>query len=163
MSSVIISIKPQWCKLIESGEKTLEIRKRYPKCDTPFKAYIYCTFSGENWFSWGKQKSGHIIGEFICDKVTEFSVPYPAWQRELPKWITEWSCVPYQALHRYALASNDCNLFAWHISEYKEYEEPVYITEFLNSYGNVMKHPPQSWAYCIKRTPVESFAPKEGT
>lgn len=38
---VIISIKPTWCKLIANGEKVYEIRKRAPKEETPFKAYIY--------------------------------------------------------------------------------------------------------------------------
>ena len=37
---VIISIKPTWCKLIANGEKVYEIRKRAPKEETPFKAYI---------------------------------------------------------------------------------------------------------------------------
>lgn len=41
MKSVLISIKPQWCKKIASGEKTIEVRKSAPK-EVPFKAYIYC-------------------------------------------------------------------------------------------------------------------------
>ena len=43
MKSVLISIKPKWCELIASGKKTIEVRKTRPKCDTPFKCYIYCT------------------------------------------------------------------------------------------------------------------------
>lgn len=43
MKSVLISIKPQWCELIASGKKTIEIRKTKPKVETPFKVYIYCT------------------------------------------------------------------------------------------------------------------------
>lgn len=41
--SVLISIQPKWCELIASGKKTIEVRKKAPKCDTPFKCYIYCT------------------------------------------------------------------------------------------------------------------------
>ena len=41
--SVLISIRPKWCELIASGEKTIEVRKTRPKLETPFKCYIYCT------------------------------------------------------------------------------------------------------------------------
>lgn len=43
MKSVLISIRPKWCELIANGKKTIEVRKTRPKCDTPFKCYIYCT------------------------------------------------------------------------------------------------------------------------
>ena len=41
--AVLLSIKPQYCELIASGKKTVEVRKTRPKLDTPFKVYIYCT------------------------------------------------------------------------------------------------------------------------
>ena len=40
--AVMISIRPQWCEKIASGEKTIEARKTKPKLETPFKCYIYC-------------------------------------------------------------------------------------------------------------------------
>lgn len=43
MKKVLISIHPKWCKLILSGEKTIEVRKTAPKLETPFKVYVYCT------------------------------------------------------------------------------------------------------------------------
>ncbi len=43
VKSVLISIRPKWCELISSGEKTVELRKTRPKLDVPFKCYIYCT------------------------------------------------------------------------------------------------------------------------
>ena len=43
MKSVLISIKPEWCELIASGKKTIEVRKTRPKIEIPFKVYIYCT------------------------------------------------------------------------------------------------------------------------
>lgn len=43
MKSVLISIRPEWCDKIASGEKTIEIRKSKPKLKPPFKCYIYCT------------------------------------------------------------------------------------------------------------------------
>ncbi len=41
--SVLISIRPEWCKLIARGFKTVEVRKSRPKLETPFNVYIYCT------------------------------------------------------------------------------------------------------------------------
>ena len=43
MKAVLISIRPEWCAKIASGEKTIEVRKTRPKLETPFKCYIYCT------------------------------------------------------------------------------------------------------------------------
>lgn len=41
--AVLISIRPEWCKLIASGRKTVEVRKNEPKLSKPFKCFIYCT------------------------------------------------------------------------------------------------------------------------
>ena len=43
MKAVLISIQPKWVEKIASGEKTIEVRKSAPKCEEPFKCYIYCT------------------------------------------------------------------------------------------------------------------------
>jgi len=82
MKSVLISIQPKWCEKIlmiigknyankPLFKKRLELRKSKPNCETPFKAYIYCTQkfdrSGNGYFQ-GKY-SGKVIGEFICDYV----------------------------------------------------------------------------------------------
>lgn len=52
--SVMLSIKPEYCELIASGKKTIEVRKTKPKIQTPFKCYIYCTKSKSHY------ASGHI-------------------------------------------------------------------------------------------------------
>lgn len=41
--AVLISIRPEWCEKIASGQKTIEVIKTRPKIETPFKCYIYCT------------------------------------------------------------------------------------------------------------------------
>lgn len=76
MKSVLISIQPQWCELIFSGEKTIEVRKTAPKLETPFKVYVYQTkHKGKSIVSevlstvYG---GGKVIGEFVCDKVEEY-------------------------------------------------------------------------------------------
>lgn len=43
MKAVMLSLRPQWCKKIFDGEKTIEVRKSAPKLQTPFKVYVYCT------------------------------------------------------------------------------------------------------------------------
>ena len=46
--AVLLSIRPEWCEKILSGEKTVEIRKTRPKLEPPFKCYIYCTLAGSD-------------------------------------------------------------------------------------------------------------------
>lgn len=141
MKAVLISIQPKWCELIAAGKKILEVRKTRPKLETPFKCYIYCTLSGSNEFfkddlngdvaawnrgKWGERK-GNVIGEFICDNIMCFDVPYPAFQSKMDKRIIEESCCTYWQLHRYAY--HDA-LYGWHISNLKIYDKPKKIREF---------------------------------
>ena len=102
MKAVLLSIRPQYCELIASGEKTVEVRKTKPKIDTPFKCYIYQTqpkqslievirdgdelygetYHGKTAFittpkdvSAGNRtygRWGKVIGEFVCDEIQVF-------------------------------------------------------------------------------------------
>lgn len=165
--AVLISIQPQWCDLIANGLKTVEVRKTMPKLETPFKCYIYCTLpkkSGDSFLVGGKhpvQGNGKVIGEFICDDIKAFDVPYPAYSDKMDKTILEKSCIRYYDLHRYAW--HDC-LYAWNISDLVIYDKPKELSEFHkvgytetkesvswltreeeNSWQ--IKKPPQSWCY----------------
>ena len=84
--AALISIRPEWCQKIASGEKTIEVRKNRPKLAPPFKCYIYCTRDkhlafmqnqmGANLIACidaetaipvgGFIGNGKIIGEFMC-------------------------------------------------------------------------------------------------
>lgn len=75
MKAVLISIQPKWAEKIANGEKTIEVRKTEPKCEVPFKCYIYET-KGETETPWVDEDGhfiykgrGQVIGEFVCDKV----------------------------------------------------------------------------------------------
>ena len=82
--AVLLSIRPEWCKKILDGEKTVEVRRTCPVHGTPFKAYIYCTrtaskefiLDDDNWDVSAKKhggwpgKRGRVIGEFTCKKIT---------------------------------------------------------------------------------------------
>lgn len=101
MKSVLLSIKPKFCELIASGEKTVEIRKNCPKIDVPFKCYIYCTRNELKIYGDGKyyvtdnsnilneeaQKgfektsgmrkwNGKVIGEFVCDRIDKYEAEF---------------------------------------------------------------------------------------
>ena len=72
MKAVMISIRPEWCEKIASGEKTVEVRKTRPKIEPPFRCYIYCTVgdgaTGDILPNSGVT-CGKVIGEFVCDKI----------------------------------------------------------------------------------------------
>ena len=76
MKSVLISIRPQWCELIASGKKTIEVRKSAPKLETPFKVYVYQTkHKGKSIVSEALNTvygGGKVIGSFVCDRVEEY-------------------------------------------------------------------------------------------
>ncbi|MGN0688940.1 MAG: hypothetical protein ACI4KH_00810 [Oscillospiraceae bacterium] len=77
MKSILMAIHPEFCCLIVSGQKTIEIRKIIPKLKTPFKVYVYCTLpkkSGDA-FLIGKAPicaNGKVICEFICRNISEY-------------------------------------------------------------------------------------------
>lgn len=156
MKSVLLSVNPHWCELIASGKKTLEVRKTRPKQDTPFKCYIYQTKpkSGDR-----NERDGRVIGEFVCDKIERYGIPYPAYQKELPERFVKESCVRYYDLHRYAWHDD---LYFWHISTLKIYDDPRKLSEFSSGSSRLeisdtedglylkrsrMERPPQSWCY----------------
>lgn len=57
LPQIMISLKPQFCELIASGKKTVELRKNTPKISVPFKCYIYCTKDKNKHFWTGKRYS----------------------------------------------------------------------------------------------------------
>lgn len=143
MKSILQSIKPQYCELIASGKKTIEVRKTRPKLDVPFKVYIYCT-KGENLWEKGNSVfldrrynrllqtfdymlNGKVIGEYVCDRIEAFSpsrAPY-----ETDSTITKASCLSIVELIKYSNA--DKPLYAWHISDLKIYDKPKELSEFM--------------------------------
>lgn len=156
MKSVMISIKPKWCELIAEGKKTVEVRKTRPKCDTPFKCYIYCTKKKDFILDGEPDWGGKVIGEFVCDYITkndwlviaenELSVQYD----EFPE-TTGLTAVD---VFRY---SKGKPFYGWHISNLKIYGEPKELSEFRHCganyhYNPAISRPPQSWCYCEEPT-----------
>ena len=187
--SVLISIRPEWCEKIVNGKKTIEVRKSAPK-EVPFKAYIYSTRPKKYykcgavstsdellWLANGKVEmgdgfkfwadgdeyqclNGHIIGEFICDKVSMEFVGYR--NHEPCYWnLLDGSCLTKDELMNYG---EWAILYGWHISDLKIYDKPKELSEFKTGckgckerdtyhckfycYGErPLTRPPQSYMY----------------
>lgn len=124
--AVLISINPEWCDLILRGDKTAEVRKTKPKLETPFKVYIYCT-KAPKWLKiasheW-EQRSGKVVGEFICDKIWELAPLNKA-----PDDFEEMACLDRDEIVHYL---NKIHGFGWHISAVKVYDNPRSLTDFI--------------------------------
>ena len=134
MKSVLISIRPKWCELIATGEKTVEMRKTRPNIQTPFKCYIYCkkrkmvTCSEVN-------GNGKVIGEFICDKLTYVEARIDDnGEKHLANanFLLRKSFLSEKQMFDYLYKADrkTGGGWAWHISDLKIYDEPKELSEF---------------------------------
>lgn len=146
MKSVLISIRPEWVEKIVNGEKTIEVRKSAPK-EVPFKAYVYVTkdksylycdmpikefYLDNGGYKGGecngiKLCNGKVIGEFICDKVDEYTFSHYEAEYRVTHVEQKAMCLNQPELIRYGKGKT---LYGWHISELKIYDEPRKLSEF---------------------------------
>lgn len=122
MKSVLTSIRPEWCEKIVNGDKTIELRKSKPKCDVPFRCYIYCTKNSNvndlleyHLNSEIIKMNGKVIGEFMCDHIYETDEPYLTW-------LEKATCVDMNKIAAYK--GNSDYIYGWHISNLIIYDEP---------------------------------------
>ena len=142
--NVIMSIKPEWCKKIISGDKRVEVRKTEPDHErTPFKVFVYASYGGENWFRFGTHMSGHVIGEFMCSAILKYNMNDAGIAM-----LSRLSCVEPKDLLKYANGAS--YLCGWSIKDFELYGTPLPISSFMDSKGNPLKRPPQSWQYAVK-------------
>lgn len=144
--AVLISIRPEWCRAIIEGRKTVEVRKTKPKNKTPFKCYIYCTQQGSS------APKGYVIGEFTCDRIDKLvpaSEPYGIY--DIDDDYVFATCLTGGALWDYG---HGATLYGWHISELRIYDTPRELREFTGfretKFGAEpvpITRPPQSWCY----------------
>ena len=145
MKAVLISIRPEWCSKIASGEKKIEVRKSRPKLETPFKVYIYCTQGGDRlWLrdaawreSWKNAPisflcnaescggmslgNGSVVGEFVCDQIIE---DHTFGHDE--KFYSA-ACMSACDVAAYAVQSP---MYGWHIANVKIYDKPRKLNAF---------------------------------
>lgn len=167
MTEIMLSVRPKWCELIASGQKTIEMRKTRPKLQTPFKCYIYCTRAkrGEKLYSNGtvivkdtqklldpsirypgskifQRWNGKVIGEFVCDRIINVDCDSVApFDKDLDSYIYRQICIDREQFLEYA-RFRCC--FGWHISDLIIYDKPKDLSDFG------IKRPPQSWCYVEK-------------
>lgn len=150
--AILQSIKPQYCVLIASGKKTIELRKSKPKLATPYKSYIYCTsvkhmnldeyvrlhqVTGGRIDDW----HGKVIGEYICDYIGEYSLRYDVYGYDIPEADMSATCLTENELWQYGEGKM---LYGQKISELKIYDRPKDLSEFG------ITRAPQSWCYVEK-------------
>ena len=140
MKAVLLSIRPNWCKLIWSGMKTVEVRKTRPTLETPFKAYIYCT--GHDGLVMklpkaGVQKmDGRVIGQFTCEKIDKLVhigtmmdiniLTLDGWYKPADA-LLQAACLTEAQAKKYL---NGGDGYGWHISDLKIYDKPVKLKDF---------------------------------
>lgn len=174
-TAVLLSIRPEWCQKIFRGEKTMEIRKNFPKDfrGQPFKCFIYCTKGQNAGFRMEPDGSllrldGTVIGEFTCDRVYEIAPLNHA-----PDDLEAQACMDRDQIWKYTHGKG----YAWHITELKTYETPLDLSAFhlrcenalrwcnnggcamhieqpangncCGNYGLQLNRPPQSWCYVV--------------
>lgn len=151
MKKVLISIQPQWCELIASGKKMIEVRKTRPKIETPFKCYIYCskgkTFLYKNpnngelfldsngGYRGGDYEdrflTGKVIGEFVCDKIEKIDLQAQCTATLSERWTfnrtAKQACLTAEQLNEYLIGNNG---YGWHITEPKLFDQPRELCEF---------------------------------
>lgn len=140
MKAVLLSIRPNGCKLIWSGMKTVEVRKTRPTLETPFKAYIYCT--GHDGFVMklpkaGVQKmDGRVIGQFTCEKIDKLVhigtmmdiniLTLDGWYKPADA-LLQAACLTEAQAKKYLKGGDG---YGWHISDLKIYDKPVKRKDF---------------------------------
>lgn len=120
--------------------------KTAPKCGVPFKGYIYCTkkkpFLGfhtdyvdgtlkkvytDHLFGSIPYFNGKVIGEFICDKVDEYTFSHYEAEYRVTHVEQNAMCLNQPELIHYGKGKT---LYGWHISDLKIYDKPKELSEF---------------------------------
>lgn len=152
LKAILISIKPKYVAKILNGEKTIEIRKRFPK-DYRGWVYIYCTkekprailtdkgcvvantlaVGGNSQYKSGYSLSGEVVARFWCDKVEHFE--YDTCSRDIcGYWLdngqifkNKGTCLSADELWNYIKGKDGYTI---QISKLEIFDEPKELSEF---------------------------------
>lgn len=157
MKSVLISIKPYWVFLIIAKtmgwsidkEKTVEVRKNYPKdLNWDKVAKIYCSKDKKSFAKIPKEYQrfmerllGKVIGEFVCERIDRIA-HCGTCNRDIRLNIVDKNLyckeLNYEYLNKCKLSycdieeySNGGDVYGWHISDLVIYEKPRELREFF--------------------------------
>lgn len=159
MKSILLSIKPEWTAKILNGEKTIEVRKKFPR-DYVGWVYLYCSkskpyllnkltrdvcFWEEKQITANDMLNGKVVARFWCDKVESISfwysparavkcVDYDVWSWET-KTLDEddllyGSCLSQEDLTNYLCRKDSNTGYAIHISKLEIFDRPRELNEF---------------------------------
>lgn len=143
--SILMSIQPKWVAKILNKEKTIEVRKKFPK-DYVGWVYIYCTKGKPNIQQYlslagvgviaepikPNYINGKVVARFWCDKVEKI-VPYKHFTNDCDyNYHYRTYDVPYERFLDYTCLFNDeldnyldANIgYAIHISKLEVFEKP---------------------------------------
>ena len=142
-TAVLLSIRPEWTRLILRGDKTLEIRRNHPKLELPFRCYVYqCLPRYGDW----NARDGRVVAEFVCDEIRHYSMPQSK-EASIPlRDFWQSAMLKTSALYEYSNGWTH-DLYGWHISALTVYDKPLNLSEFTRPDGSPVKRPPQSWGY----------------
>lgn len=141
MKAILMSIRPEWVAKILNGEKTLEVRKSYPKSKLPIEVYIYCTKGGALLFKeystnsyWAEEENknyrphyalnGKVVGYFTLNKVSR---TYEFYEQEL----LDKACLSDNELFAYLKHDEG---YAWHIDNLVVFDKPKELSEFYGAF-----------------------------
>lgn len=162
MKAILLAIRPEWLAKILNGEKTIEVRKKFPK-DYVGWVYIYCTkeddlgcikkiakdkyvcgkdfdISDFNYLASGYNGKGKVVARFWCDKVEEIKPiknEYIIYRYEFSiaeQVLSKKSCLSHNQIDAYLKGKNG---FAIHIFIVEIFDKPKELNEFhtVNKYG----------------------------
>lgn len=145
MKSVLIAIQPYYVFLIIAHlmgwdilqEKTVEVRKDYPKDPAWDKTvHIYCSKNRKSFNRIPKQYQpfmkkllGKVIGEFVCDKIGELYQCNSGFVEE-NACIGRYEYFKYLGIPYDIHGGYDKKCYGWHISNLVIYDKPKELGEF---------------------------------
>ncbi|MEF9968546.1 MAG: ASCH domain-containing protein [Longicatena sp.] len=156
MKSIMMSVQPKWVDKILKGEKTIEVRKKKPKLEPPFKVYIYCTtVKNMNLNDYVKlhsttngecdRRQSRVVAEFMCNEIsnifcTKFWKDCDEYVHYVfkDKLTLDFSCLEFPELDKYLKQKDGCS---YHISDLVVYDIPKKLSDFD------INKAPQSWCY----------------
>lgn len=175
MKAILMSIQPKWVAKILNGEKTIEIRKRFPK-DYRGWVYIYCTKAKtakdnlleldvyddeikyklerycnvEDYDAACDMLNRKVVARFYCDHIETFYA--------IDKGLCKLSCLLPHEINNYLQSKEGYAIYIWQLeifnkpkelSEFKRYCVNKECTGCGCDYcdKNYLTKAPQSWQY----------------
>lgn len=147
--AILISIRPEFVEKILNGEKTIEIRKNYPKCDIPIDVFIYCTKGTKNniydmgkhgaFAAYGnrfiyekdtiidksKQINKKVVAKFTLNKINPATFGRLYIEKSIE--FAKKACLLDYELIEYV---NGNNTYAWHIDDLVILDRPMELCDF---------------------------------